>query len=77
MKQRDEERGFFLLTVILRKAFPRSRSRRSVGEPAHPIPPVGLTSYPLRGIGERVAASIGKGMGSELTLRRESTKRHK
>ena len=39
----------------------RSESRRRVEEPAHPTPAVGITTYPLRGLEERVAAFIVKG----------------
>ena len=53
---------------------PRSESRRwfdklttlskvegPVEEPAHPIPAVGISAYPLRGLRERVVAFIVKG----------------
>ena len=35
--------------------------RRPVGDPAHPILPVGLSSYPVRGIGDRVASFTVEG----------------
>ena len=46
----------------------RSESRCPVEEPAHPTPVVGITTYLLRGLEERVAAFVIMAAGSGVKL---------